>query len=225
MGGPKTDEESKMTRIRGRGTVNGKTTEGWLTVSGSNGTEFLKRVDNNAPQKKSGVAKKEKPEEKKDQRQKLPKVLQEAADHECRPLPKADEGFISDANVLTSQSEAAVLDMSAAAVGDKVSFHGREGFIEMDLRPANSRGPSTNFVKVRWADDRSQSDYLPVSDLTFVAKSSCNTDFQQGDEVRVLMRKGVISLDLRPDHNFVKVVWQDNGSESELIPAECIDGV
>jgi hypothetical protein len=55
--GPKFDEESKMTRIRGRATIDGKPIEGWITISGSAGSAFLEKVGKPAnkaakPQKK-----------------------------------------------------------------------------------------------------------------------------------------------------------------------------
>lgn len=49
--GPTIDEESKMTRIRGRCTIDKKVTEGWITVSGSSGTVFLEKVDKLAQKK------------------------------------------------------------------------------------------------------------------------------------------------------------------------------
>jgi len=42
--GPVQDEVNDMTRIRGKSTVDGKVTEGWVTVSGNKGTAFLEKT-------------------------------------------------------------------------------------------------------------------------------------------------------------------------------------
>jgi len=42
--GPVRDEANDMTRVRGSSTVDGKVTEGWVTVSGSKGTAFLEKT-------------------------------------------------------------------------------------------------------------------------------------------------------------------------------------
>jgi len=42
--GPVRDEVNAMTRVRGTSTVDGKVTEGWVTVSGNKGTAFLEKT-------------------------------------------------------------------------------------------------------------------------------------------------------------------------------------
>ena len=51
----------------------------------------------------------------------------------------------------------------------------------------------------------------------FIGKANCKTHFRQGGKVSVDGREGTISLDLRPEHSFVKVGWQDDDSESEVV--------
>jgi len=47
--GPLLDEASQMTRVRARSTVDGKVTEGWITVAGSKGTAFLEKTTRPKP--------------------------------------------------------------------------------------------------------------------------------------------------------------------------------
>jgi hypothetical protein len=44
--------------------------------------------------------------------------------------------------------------------------------------------------------------------------------FSTGDSVSVAGRQGIVSMDLRPDHNFVKVRWSDDGTESDIIETD-----
>lgn len=50
----------------------------------------------------------------------------------------------------------------------------------------------------------------------------CSVPWQVGDEVMVHDRVGICIWDGRPEHQYARVRWDDDGSESEILPVSQI---
>ena len=53
-----------------------------------------------------------------------------------------------------------------------------------------------------------------------MCQESTSTSWGLNDVVQVDGRTGTVSVDLRPGHNYVKVIWSDTQTESEVVCAD-----